>query len=221
MSIVGAPLGESLVAGAARLGVPLDAEATRRFDRYLELLLRWNARIKLTSVTDPAEVVERHFLDSLAIVPELGDAATLVDVGAGAGFPGLVTAIVRPGLRVTAVESIQKKCAFLEAVKRELGLSGVEVIPDRMEALVRSGRQFDVAVSRATFAPAEWVVRGTPLVAPGGRLIAMVVPGDGVSVATLAPAWRDAFGEAVLREAYAPGRALLVLSRRLGPSPPA
>src|SRR5262249_4733305 len=146
----------------------------------------------------------------------LGTMRELVDVGSGAGFPGLVVALMRPDVRVTAVESIQKKAAFLEAIKRELGLANASVVADRMEALVTAGRRFEAAVSRATFAPAEWVVRGRDLVVPGGCLLAMVVPGREVTLETLAPDWAAAFEHAVLREPYAAGRSLLVLSGRRG-----
>ena len=104
----------ALEAGAQQLGVTLDSTHLARFDRYLDALLRWNTHIKLTSVTAPADVVEKHVLDSLAVVPALGSARELVDIGSGAGFPGLVVAAVRPEIRVTVVESIQKKAAFLE-----------------------------------------------------------------------------------------------------------
>lgn len=162
----------SLAAGAAALGVPLDDAQRAQFARYLALLTRWNAQINLTRVIDPADVVAKHFLDSLAIVPHLGAARTLVDVGSGAGFPGVPAAIARPGLAVTLVESIHKKVAFLEALKRELHLP-LTVVASRLEQWHPPTR-FDAAVSRATFSPAEWIPRAAPLVAPGGLLIAML-----------------------------------------------
>ncbi len=160
-----------LLEGALALGVPLSGEASGRFTKYMALLERWNAQINLTRIVRPEEVVAKHLLDSLAVATHLGDARSLVDVGAGAGFPGVPLAVVRPGLRVTLVESIYKKVAFLEAVGRELGLA-LEVLGTRLELLPE--RRFDVAVSRAAFAPPEWAVRGARLVAPGGRLIAML-----------------------------------------------
>jgi 16S rRNA (guanine527-N7)-methyltransferase len=205
---------QALVGGSAALGLFLDETTVSRFANYLDLLLTWNRRIKLTSVVEPEEVVARHFLDSLAVVPALEDAHTLVDVGSGAGFPGIPVALARPGLPVTLVESIRKKAAFLEALKRELALPNVVVQTTRMEDLVEQDRRFDAAVSRATFAPREWVQRGTPLVAAGGRLIAMVVPGPGTTIDGLAPGWQEAYSEAALLPPYAPGRALLVLRGR-------
>jgi 16S rRNA (guanine527-N7)-methyltransferase len=137
----------------------------------MALMQRWNAKINLTNIVRPDEVVAKHFLDSLAIVPHLGGVATLVDVGSGAGFPGAVVALVRPEIRVTLVESVQKKAAFLGALRRELGLA-FDVAAVRMEQVAPGG--FDAAVSRATFAPAEWMVHGAPLVKRGGLLIAML-----------------------------------------------
>src|SRR5438105_127511 len=106
-----------LVDGARSLGVELAPVAAEKLERYLELLLTWNRKINLTAITEPTEIVDRHFLDSLAVLPALGPAATLVDVGAGAGFPGAVLAIARPELRIACVESIRKKVAFLDTLR--------------------------------------------------------------------------------------------------------
>lgn len=163
----------TLTDGAHALGVPLDDRAVARFTTYLTLLQRWNARINLTRITDAPDIVSKHFLDSLAIVPHLGPAETLIDVGSGAGFPGVPAAIARPELAVTLLESIQKKCAFLEALRRDLQRS-LTVASQRLEHFRPPDRGFAVAVSRATLAPVEWALRGAPLVAPGGLLIAML-----------------------------------------------
>jgi 16S rRNA (guanine527-N7)-methyltransferase len=159
-----------LADGAAELGVVLHVAAIEKLERYLQLLLAWNARINLTSVTDPVEVVDRHFLDSLAILPLLTGARTLIDIGTGAGFPGAVAAIARPDLRVTLVEATQKKVAFLRTLKRELGID-VEPVAARDEAL--PANTFDAAVSRATWDPSIWLEHGARFVGAGGVLIAM------------------------------------------------
>jgi 16S rRNA (guanine527-N7)-methyltransferase len=139
--------------------------------RYLDLLLLWNRRVNLTSVRDPAGIIERHFVDSLAVVPHLPwGAGSLVDVGSGAGFPGAVLALARPALSVTLVESIHKKAAFLEALRRELPLSNVSVRAQRVEELVL---QADIAVSRATWDLDTWLTRAPNLVQPGGIVIGM------------------------------------------------
>jgi len=202
--------------GSGRLGIELNSVQLERLDRYVSLLLRWNARIKLTSVTRPLEIVDKHLLDSLAVVTVLGGARDVVDIGSGAGLPGLVLAAVVPGLAVTVVESIHKKAAFLEAVRRELGLERVEVVAGRMEEVIAAGRRFSAAVSRATFAPEEWLARGEALVAPGGRLIAMVVDGAAQTPDALAPQWPQRFASARIESGRLPGRALVVLEGRLG-----
>jgi 16S rRNA (guanine527-N7)-methyltransferase len=158
-----------LMEGAAALGVALDDEQLARLDRYQALLSTWNTRINLTAVTEASEVADRHFLDSLAPVPWLSEVETLVDVGAGAGFPGSVIAIARPRLRVTCVESIRKKVAFLQALRREVA-PNVEPICARVEAI---DLRFGAAISRATWDPAEWLPIGARLVEPGGLLMAM------------------------------------------------
>jgi len=160
-----------LRAGAHALGVPLSDDQEARLLRYVELLLAWNSKVNLTAVTEPRAIVDKHLLDSLALVP-LIDGRRLIDVGTGAGLPSIVLAIARPDLQITAVESIFKKVTFVRMVVRELGLE-IHVEPLRIEALALAV-PFEVAVSRATFEPAEWIERGAALVQPGGRLLAML-----------------------------------------------
>ena len=161
-----------LVQGAAALGGPLDEPATARLARHFDLLLQWNRKINLTAITDPAQVIDRHFLDSLAVAPLLTGISTLVDIGSAAGFPGAVLAAVLPQLEVTAVDSIRKKVAFLETLRMET-LPNLRPIAARHSDLIAQSRQFDAAISRATWDPSEWVREGAPLVKPGGLLIAL------------------------------------------------
>jgi 16S rRNA (guanine527-N7)-methyltransferase len=161
----------ALRAGARALDIGIDDRLLAGLGRYLELLLLWNRRVSLSSVRDPAGIVEKHFLDSLAVLPHVpGDATSLVDVGSGAGFPGAVIALARPALQVTLVEPIHKKAAFLEALRRELPLPNATVIALRVEA---AGVTSDVAVSRATWDLSEWLVRGAALVPDGGIVLGM------------------------------------------------
>ena len=195
-----------LRAGATALGVPLSDEQIAKLDRYVALLLSWNERLNLTAVTAPRAIVEKHLLDSLALVPHLAG-ETLLDVGTGAGLPSVVLAIVRPTLAITAVESIHKKVAFVRTVSRELGLS-LRVEAVRLETW-RHEPTFDVAVSRATFDPAEWVERGATFVAPGGRLIAML------SAQQTAPPPSDGFDAAMLvRNQIGDSQRILAVYRR-------
>lgn len=148
-----APLG----AGAEALGVPLDATQLDRLARYRTLLLEWNARFNLTAITDPAEIVTRHFLDALTCIAALpravweGD-ALLLDVGSGAGFPGLPLAIALPRWRVTLLEATAKKVRFLETVIAQLGLRNAQALAGRADEVVRRPGQrahYDVVVARA------------------------------------------------------------------------
>jgi 16S rRNA (guanine527-N7)-methyltransferase len=156
--------------GASRLGIPLADEQLARLERYVSLLQEWNRRINLTAIDDERGIVELHFLDSLAVGPLVRDCGTLIDVGSGAGFPGAVLAIALPALKVTAIDAVAKKVAFLQTLKRTIA-PNLEPLHVRVEQI--ADRTFDAAVSRATWDPQEWLVYGASLVAPNGLLIAM------------------------------------------------
>src|SRR5919197_4039110 len=114
--------------GAAALGASLSDEAARRLLWLRKELLRWNARVNLTAITDPREVLEKHLLDSLAILPEIRGASTLLDVGAGAGFPGIPLTIALPELRLTLVDSVGKKVAFMKSTLAHLNLGKARAV---------------------------------------------------------------------------------------------
>ena len=160
---------------AAALGVELTDEAAAHFDKYLTILNKWSASVNLVGTRDPDEVARLHVTDSLALLPHLGVAQHVVDVGSGAGLPGAALAIARPDLKITSLEPIHKKHAFLAAVRREIGLPGFTAIAERDEQhrAAADFRPYDLAVSRATWALPEWLVRGARLVRPGGRVLAM------------------------------------------------
>lgn len=147
----------------------MDAGAALR--AYVDLLLRWNARINLTAART-ADAVALHIDDSRAAAAHVpAGARRLVDVGSGAGFPGLVIAVVRPDVAVTLLEPVHKKRAFLAAAIRELGLANARAVAQRLED--HPDRDYDVAVSRATWAADEWIRRARPYVRPGGVVLAM------------------------------------------------
>lgn len=154
---------------APYLDTPLSATQLAQLRAYLDLLLQWNARLNLTAVRDERHIVSRHFGESLFAARRLleGRAAELVDFGSGAGFPGLPMKIYRPALRVTLIESQNKKATFLREVIRALKLSGTEVFADRGE---KFGSTAELVTMRAVDKFANSLSVGASMVAPGGRL---------------------------------------------------
>ena len=143
-----------------------------RFEAYASLLLKWNQKINLTAITKPEEIKELHFLDSLSVVSKIVSRGTLLDIGPGAGFPGIPIKIVCPDLQVTLVDSVKKKCDFMKAVIRELRLDRIEVIQKTTTEKDPIGH-FDVVVSRAAFKYSRLIQLALPNLAPGGVIIGM------------------------------------------------
>lgn len=158
--------------GAAAMGLELPGPSIAKLAAYLELVEKWNRVHNLTAVRETSQMVALHLMDSLSVLPHVADAATLLDVGSGAGLPGIPLAIARPAMRVTLLDSSHKKCAFLQQAKTELGLANVEVVCDRVENW-NPPQRFAVVVSRAFSDLADFVEQAKHLVAPGGRLMAM------------------------------------------------
>lgn len=162
---------ERLDRGLEALGLELDAGRREALLAYLELLAHWNRAYNLTAVRDPAEMVTRHLLDSLAVVPWL-DGASLIDVGTGAGLPGIPLAIARPELRVTLLDASSKRIRFVRQALIELGLRGVTPVQSRVESY-RPEAGFDMVISRAFTALSDMLVSCRHLVAADGRFLAM------------------------------------------------
>ncbi len=154
----------------------VEATAAAGLEKYLTLLSRWTKTTNLVAATtSPLELVVHHVADCLALLPHLGDAHRIVDVGSGGGLPGAVLALVRPTVLVTALEPVHKKHAFLAHLRRDLALDNFTPLPERDEQH-RARPDFspyDLAVSRAAFPMAEWLSRAPHLVRPGGRILAM------------------------------------------------
>ncbi len=166
---------EALRQGVAALSLPVGEAAFALLERFADRLLVWNAKVSLTSVTEPADLAEKLFVDSLALLRVAGEARTVLDVGSGAGLPGMALACARPDLQVTCCDSVGKKVAFVKAVSAELRLDVRGVVaragghPER-EGLSRA----DLVVSRALADPEGWIPLGVHYLAPGGRLVAML-----------------------------------------------
>lgn len=155
--------------GIDALGLKLPAEAVPRLLDYQELLLRWNAAYNLTAVRDPAEMISRHLLDSLSILPHLAG-RTLADLGTGPGLPGIVLAIAAPGREILLVDSNGKKVRFLREAIRSLKLEGVRAVQSRVEEVEGS---FDCITARAFASLADMLQWGGHLLAPEGIWLAM------------------------------------------------
>lgn len=168
---------DAAVAGAVECGWadPGPDQRDRLVD-LVEQLLKWNRTFNLTAITAPREVAELHILDSLAVAPLLRGGEEVLDVGTGAGFPGLPVAIVRPDSSWTLVDRTEKKVAFLKTVAARLRIANVRPLHLRLEGEPeREGLgPFDVAVSRAFTAPEKWLPFAAPYVRSGGRVIAML-----------------------------------------------
>jgi 16S rRNA (guanine527-N7)-methyltransferase len=171
----------ALIDGAARLNIELSDGQLARLDQLGAALREGNRRVNLTRITDPADIETRHFLDSLSAAMPLLDRLRaheplrLVDVGSGGGMPGLPLKIAFPELRVTLVESIGKKAAFLKETVAQLGLRDVEVVAERAETVARDPEHrdtYDWATARAVGSLPVVIELCAPFLAPGGLLVA-------------------------------------------------
>lgn len=157
----------------------LGADPARRADlrRWLDLLGQWNARIDLTAARGPDELYDLMIADAAVLAARIPEGARVVDVGSGAGAPGLALAILRPDLKITLVEPLKKRVAFLRTVIGSLDRRDVELVGERVESVVATrGAAWDVAISRATLAPAEWIPVGLSLAPSAWVLLAKDEP---------------------------------------------
>ncbi len=168
---------QRLRVGVASLGVQVPLQSEEALYWLAGELLRWNERVNLTAIVDPLEVLEKHLLDSLGVVPSLAvSARRLLDVGTGAGFPGLPMALVRPELEVWLVDSVAKKVGFVKHVVAELGLAPrVRALHATLKGAPQEEGlpEMDAVVSRALRALPAWAALGAPYLSPGGQLLAM------------------------------------------------
>lgn len=170
---------ELLCSSAQNFGVQLSEEMVARFDRYAAMLIEWNQRFNLTAITEPDAIAVRHFADSLALLAAVSpdEGSTLIDVGSGAGFPGLPIAIVRGDMKVTLLDSTNKRVGFLAEVARELGLSVTTVHARAEDAAADELReQFDLATARAVANMRELAEYCLGFVKVGGKFVALKGP---------------------------------------------
>lgn len=162
---------------SAKIDISLDDTALARFDEYARLLVEWNNNINLTSITEPDEIVTKHFVDSLSILKyvDMSDGASIIDVGTGAGFPGMPLLIARPDINITFLDSLKKRLGFIDEVLNVNSLSA-SLVHGRAEDMGNSAdyrEQFDFATARAV-APLNVLCEYCmPFVKVGGRFVSM------------------------------------------------
>ena len=161
---------------ANALGVSLTEEQVGQFLRYYELLVEWNEKINLTAITEFQDVMKKHFIDSISLIKafDVSQKVKVIDVGTGAGFPGLALKIAFPNLQVTLLDSLNKRISFLRVVIEELGLTGIETVHGRAEDLAKEKmyrESFDLSVSRAVANLSTLSEYCLPFVKIGGKFV--------------------------------------------------
>jgi 16S rRNA (guanine527-N7)-methyltransferase len=204
-----------LDARANELGIDLDESQLDVLWRYGVMLRERNEHVNLTSVTTPEGILTVHMLDSLTLVPHLGDANRIVDVGTGGGFPGIPLAVACPQRKFTLIDGTQKKIRFVAESIEALGIRNAQAIAARGESFPGE-KNFDVVVARAVGNLADLLHNAGPLLAPGGRLLAMKGKSPEDEVAALPRGWR-----AEIKKLVVPGldaeRHLVSLKRQKTP----
>ena len=167
---------EELLEKSDIIGVRFSVEQMEQFYKYMNLLIEWNEKINLTAIIEPEEIIQKHFIDSLTILNRIEDNKSVVDVGTGAGFPGIPLSIMNPTLKITLVDSLNKRLVFLQEVINQLGLKNVELVHARAEDFGQNKKyreKFDVATSRAVANLSTLSEYLIPLVKENGKIICM------------------------------------------------
>ena len=161
---------------AQKINIELDKNQIEKFYKYMDLLIEWNEKINLTAITNRKDILVKHFIDSLTIQRYLGDSVNIIDVGTGAGFPGIPIKIVNPNLKVVLVDSLNKRINFLQEVIKQLNLDNIEVIHARAEDLGQNKKYretFDIVTSRAVANMSVLSEYLLPLAKVSGKCICM------------------------------------------------
>ena len=158
------------------VGVSLTASKLELFWLYLQELLEWNKTFNLTGIRDPADIIIKNFVDSLTPLPHLERSCRLLDIGSGAGFPGIPLKIAAPQLQVHIVDARRKKTSFLKHIIRTLELKGVTALHGRAEEMEQPEQQFQIIISRAFRRLEPLIKLVSPLMEPGNMLVAMLGP---------------------------------------------
>lgn len=167
---------EEMLEKSSKLNINLTVEQLNKFYKYMEMLITWNEKINLTAIIEPHEIILKHFIDSLTLDKYLKNNENLVDVGTGAGFPGIPISIVRKDIKITLVDSLNKRLNFLNEVIKELKLENVETVHSRAEDLgqdIKYREKFDISTSRAVANLSTLSEYLIPLVKINGQAICM------------------------------------------------
>ena len=214
-----------LEAKCAALGIALTGPMLDALDQYAEILVEYNQKVNLTAITDPEGIEDKHFADSLLLANLPETAGKLVDVGTGAGFPGVVAKIFKPELQLTLMEPTGKRVEFLKYVCAQLGLSGVEFAKGRAEEAARKvwREQFDVATARGVAALPMLSEYCLPLVKVGGVFLAMKGPGAAEELAESGAALKKLGGKGSgVAEFHLPGGDVrnIIRIKKISQTPP-
>lgn len=164
----------SLIEKANSIGIEISQKQAEQFYKYMKLLLEWNEKMNLTAITEPEEVILKHFIDSLTIIPYLKEADTVLDIGTGAGFPGIPLKILEENKKFTLLDSLNKRIIFLQTVINELELKNIQAIHGRAEEFVSKEREtYNIVTSRAVARLNVLLEYMLPFVKIGGRCICM------------------------------------------------
>lgn len=168
-----------LIDGLKKINIEIDGNTAENFMVYMNELVAWNEKVNLTAITEQEEIITKHFLDSAAAAEYIGENASVIDVGCGAGFPGLVLKLIRKDIKLTLLDSLEKRLKFLDCVISETKTENTALLHMRAEDGGRDKKyreKFDVAVSRAVANMAVLCEYCLPFVKPGGKFIALKGP---------------------------------------------
>ena len=158
------------------LGFKFSVEQLEKFYKYMNLLIEWNEKMNLTAITEPNDIILKHFIDSITINKYIENSVKVVDVGTGAGFPGIPLSIIRPDLQITLVDSLNKRLMFLQEIKKELELKNIDIVHARAEEFGQNKNYretFDIATSRAVANLSTLSEYLVPLVKIKGKCVCM------------------------------------------------
>jgi len=167
---------EKLKEISKEINIDVNEQQLDQFKKYMDLLLEWNEKINLTAITDEDEVILKHFVDSMTVLKHIDEGDSIVDVGTGAGFPGIPVSIAKINVNVTLVDSLNKRINFLQEVISEINLTNIKAIHSRAEEFGQNKEhreKYDISVSRAVANLSVLVEYLLPLVKVGGKCICM------------------------------------------------